>query len=203
MPDRPSARAVRNALDAAALVTVGIGSNIDPQRAIAAGLDRLAADFGPLTVSPAYRSAAIGFDGPPFINLVVRFPTRCSAAATATALRRIEYDHGRAPDAAKFSSRQLDLDLLLYGNLCCTDAGLELPRSDILDYAYTLWPLADIAGDELHPALGISYGELRRCFPQTQPLEPIALAWQAPADRNRQHPSPPAHRPGDANFATT
>lgn len=203
MSDRPPATAGRNGRDAATLVTVGIGSNIDPQRAIAAGLDRLAADFGPLTISPAYRSAAIGFDGPPFINLVVRFPTRHRAAATAAALRRIEYDHGRAPGATKFSSRQLDLDLLLYGSLCCTGAGLELPRRDILDYAYTLWPLADIAGDELHPALGISYGELRRCFPHAQPLEPITLAWQAPTDRSRQHQSPSTHRHGDAVFATT
>ena len=169
-----------NAAPSPARVSVGVGSNIDPLRAIASGLDQLEAAFGPLEVSPAYHSAAIGFDGPPFINLVVRFSTRRGPAEVAARLRRIEYAHGRAPDTTKFSSRRLDLDLLLHGKVCNDD--LALPRPDILDYAYILWPLADIAGSELHPGLGLSYDELRAAFPHAQSLRRIAFAWRSAAN---------------------
>src|SRR5690606_30569070 len=121
------------------LVHVGMGSNIRPQREIRAGLDRLAACFGRLTVSPAYRCAAIGFNGPPFINLVVSFTTTLGLADVVSILRRLERSRSYsrpqkiagskfwrhvvttrravATDGTrqkKFSSRVLDLDLLLY-----------------------------------------------------------------------------------------
>jgi len=56
-------------------VYIGVGSNIDPCLEIALGLEQLASVFGRLEISQAYRSAAVGFEGPPFINLVVGFTT--------------------------------------------------------------------------------------------------------------------------------
>jgi len=183
-----------------------MGSNIRPQREIRAGLDRLAACFGRLTVSPAYRCAAIGFNGPPFINLVVSFTTTLGLADVVSILRRLERSRSYsrpqkiagskfwrhvvttrravATDGTrqkKFSSRVLDLDLLLYGDHCEKRDGLELPRPDIVAYAYVLWPLADIAAHAVHPALKISYRELRKRFSDIQSVRRMAFCWRGTA----------------------
>ena len=52
-------------------VYLGVGSNIERERYITAGLDALDALFGGLQISSVYGSAAIGYSGQPFLNLVV------------------------------------------------------------------------------------------------------------------------------------
>jgi 2-amino-4-hydroxy-6-hydroxymethyldihydropteridine diphosphokinase len=158
-------------------VYIGIGSNIERNAHIAAALDRLAVLFGKLIVSPVYESEAIGFVGQPFLNLVVRIDTELSVSALVTLLRAIERDNGHTGNSPKFSDRSLDLDLLTYGEICGTVDSIVLPRADIVDYAYVLWPLVDIAGDVLHPVLGISYRLLKQQFIPAQKLWPIPFLW--------------------------
>lgn len=159
-------------------VYIGIGSNIERERHIVAALDGLAAELGDLQVSPVYESEAIGFAGAAFFNLVVGVDTALSIAQLATCLRAIENDNGNPGHLPKFSARSLDLDLLLYGDCCGTVDSIELPRADITDYAYALWPLVDIAGAELHPQLQISYRELRQQFGDVQKLWPVSFVWR-------------------------
>ena len=59
-------------------VYLGVGSNIHREKHIKAGLTMLAAEFGELVVSPIYESEAVGFDGDPFLNLVVGLETDLS-----------------------------------------------------------------------------------------------------------------------------
>ena len=54
-----------------ARVYLSLGSNIEPRRYLNVALDELRARFGAIDVSPAYRSAAVGFDGTDFVNLAV------------------------------------------------------------------------------------------------------------------------------------
>jgi len=159
-------------------VYIGIGSNIERERHIAEALERLDATFGKLLLSPVYESEAIGFDGAAFYNLVAGFDTDRSIPQLATLLRAIEAENGNPGHLPKFSARSLDLDLLIYGNKCGNSDGIELPRADITDYAYALWPLADIAATELHPQLGISYRDLREQFPTAQ--QEAQKLWLAP-----------------------
>ena len=58
-------------VQAAVTVLLSLGSNVEPERHLRAALEELRARFGALTVSPAYRTAAVGFDGAPFINNAV------------------------------------------------------------------------------------------------------------------------------------
>ena len=53
-----------------ASVYLGVGSNIERERYITAGLDALRGLFGEFALSSVYDSSAIGFDGQPFLNLV-------------------------------------------------------------------------------------------------------------------------------------
>lgn len=159
-------------------VHIGIGSNIEPERHIVAALDALAAAHGELLVSPVYESEAIGFSGPPFLNLVVAFDTELSLEALSQQLRALERGNNYLGGAEKFSSRTLDLDLLLYGDAVGRFGAVTLPRADIADYAYTLWPLADIAGDARHPVTGIAYRDMKRQFAAAQKLRVVAFAWR-------------------------
>jgi 2-amino-4-hydroxy-6-hydroxymethyldihydropteridine diphosphokinase len=157
---------------------IGIGSNIDRYRHIGAALDSLGEAFGGLRLSPVYECEAMGFEGAPFLNLVAGVTTVLPLPELVGLLRRIEHANGYPGGAPKFSSRSLDLDLLTYGDLCGAFDGVILPRGDITAYAYVLWPLADIAGQERHPASGISYLHLKQQFSPRQQVRPVSFEWR-------------------------
>lgn len=142
------------------LCFVSVGSNIDKEKNIKAGLQSLRETFGELIVSPIYETVAVGFEGDDFYNLVVSFESELSAQVIFQKLRELEFVHGRLPNSQKFSPRTLDLDLLLYGDEIIDDDVLKLPRSDIEKYTFVLQPLADIAPNLRHPVLQKTYQEL-------------------------------------------
>jgi 2-amino-4-hydroxy-6-hydroxymethyldihydropteridine diphosphokinase len=93
-------------------------------------------------------------------------------------LHAIEDRHGRRREGPRFSSRTLDIDLLLYGDRVLDEGKLQLPRDEITRHAFVLWPLAEIAPNERHPVLGVTYDELWRNFDRhKQSLWPIPFAW--------------------------
>ncbi|MFA5493636.1 MAG: 2-amino-4-hydroxy-6-hydroxymethyldihydropteridine diphosphokinase [Porticoccaceae bacterium] len=162
-----------------ARVYVSIGSNIDQQRHIAVCLDALAEHFGDLTLSSVYESEAVGFTGDNFYNLAAGFDCTLGVAALSTLLHRIEDDNGRRRDGPRFSARTLDIDILTYDAIAGEIDGILLPRDEILDNAFVLWPLAEIAADERHPVEGKSYGELWRRYDKNgQKLWPIDFTWR-------------------------
>lgn len=158
-------------------VYIGVGSNVDRDRHIRAGLDALAREFGELQVSPVYESEAVGFDGSPFLNLVVGIRTGKTVAGLSRCLKAIEADNGRQPNARRFSPRTLDLDILTYGDLDRSRDGVEIPRQEILLNAFVLKPLADLAGDCRHPVDGRTYRELWQSYHSDQKLWPVAFHW--------------------------
>jgi 2-amino-4-hydroxy-6-hydroxymethyldihydropteridine diphosphokinase len=141
-------------------IYLGIGSNIDPEKNIAEGLKSLDVFFSILEISPTYLARPFGFDGDDFYNLVVCANTNLSITEIVKALRQIEFNHGRPEHAVKFSSRTLDIDLLLFGDYVGKIAEYKIPRSDIDKFDFVLRPLQDIAGCGIHPVSGKSFAEL-------------------------------------------
>ena len=88
------------------------------------------------------------------------FDTGLAPVALTHALHEIEAALGREHSIARYSSRTLDLDLLLYEDWVIDEDGLQLPRDDILQFAFVLRPLAEIAGARRHPVSGRSFREL-------------------------------------------
>ena len=165
-------------------IYISLGSNIERERHIRAGLDALQTEFGELQVSRVFESEAVGFNGRPFYNLVVGADTELPLATLCQRLRAMEFAHGREPDAKKFAPRTLDLDLLLYGELVC-ETPLVLPRGEILTNAFVLWPLAELAPGLRHPIDGRTMYELWECYDKaSQQLNPIPFHWEA---RELQH----------------
>lgn len=158
-------------------VWVSIGSNLDRERNIRAAVAQLHARFGALRLSRVYESPAVGFAGGAFYNLVAGFDTDQSPSELIAALRAIEDALDRVRGGAKFSSRTIDIDLLTYGDEVVDHEGLHLPRDEILKYAFVLGPLAEVAPEDRHPVLGLSYRGLWESFDKDgQPLTPLELA---------------------------
>ncbi len=162
-----------------ARIYLGVGSNIERERYIVAGLDALQRMFGELEVSPVYDSEAVGFEGQPFLNLVVSADTDMPLAELATSLRHLEYEHGRPQNAQPNSPRQLDIDILFYECLVGVFDGVELPRGEILYNAFVLRPLADLAPNLVHPVAEKTIRELWRDYDQSsQSLRGVNFDWR-------------------------
>jgi len=144
---------------------LSLGSNVEPEQNLRAALRELRARFGDLTISPLYRFPAVGFDGPDFLNLAVGIDTDLSPGLLDDWLHALEDRHGRRRDVPRFSSRTLDVDIVLFGDQVFKGPGnLEVPRPE-LKHAFVLKPLADIAPGVMHPLLGKNIGQLWREFP--------------------------------------
>ena len=160
-------------------VYLGVGSNIERERYITAGLDALQDLFGDMILSPVYDSEAIGFEGQPFLNMVVGVDTGMGVGEMARKLRHIENEHGRPANASRFSARQLDIDILTYGADIGVIEGVELPRGEILENAFVLCPLADVAPEEVHPVAGLNYRSLWQAYDKTsQSLQQVEFQWR-------------------------
>jgi 2-amino-4-hydroxy-6-hydroxymethyldihydropteridine diphosphokinase len=158
-------------------IWLSIGTNIDREGNLRAAIQSLRQRFGPLILSPVYETASVGFKGDPFYNMVVGCNSGLSAHETSAALKQIEVDQGRRRAQPKFSSRTIDIDLLTYEHLCINQGGLQIPRDEILNYAFVLKPLADVAPDHQHPSLEQSYAELWHAFSGDRQLIQIDFHW--------------------------
>lgn len=133
------------------IVYLGMGSNVDAEKHVRAGLAELRQDFGAVQLSPVYRSAAVGFEGDDFLNLVARIETGLQPLQLKHWLNDLENRYGRLRGVAKFSDRTLDIDILMYDDLYVRLPELALPRGEILHFAHVLKPLADLAPELVHP----------------------------------------------------
>lgn len=161
-------------------VWLSLGSNVERDKHIRAALQALAARFGELVVSPVYDCAAVGFTGDPFLNLVVGIETDLPVGALAAWLRALEEANGRQREAGRrYNDRTLDIDILTCGTQHGTVDGIALPRAEILKHAFVLRPLADVAPDEPHPALGVTYRELlaQKDF-SSQSMQRVDFSWR-------------------------
>jgi 2-amino-4-hydroxy-6-hydroxymethyldihydropteridine diphosphokinase len=135
-------------------VHVGAGSNADPVRALQRAVAELEREFGAVTCSRVYRSAAVGLPAAPYLNLVVALSTQRDADSVRETLRAIETLAGRT--RADPAVCELDLDLLLYG--AAVDASRRLPRPGLLAMPYVLGPLAELVPELEHPVTGERLG---------------------------------------------
>ncbi|MCP1513169.1 MULTISPECIES: 2-amino-4-hydroxy-6-hydroxymethyldihydropteridine diphosphokinase [Pseudomonas] len=157
-------------------VYLGLGSNIERERHLRAGLDALAGLLVDIRCSAVFESQPVGIKSGPFFNLVVSAYTDLALMELDRRLKLIEADNGRyAPDR---KGLPLDIDVLLYGELVGNFDGLVLPRAEILKNAFVLWPLSLMAPDRMHPEAGKTMAHLWRDAHIDQVLAPVAFEWQ-------------------------
>ena len=158
-------------------VYLGLGSNVQREAHLCAGLDALAGLLSDMRCSPVFESHAVGIKSGNFFNLVVVGDTELSLLELDRRLKFIEADNGRyAPDR---KGLPLDIDVLLFGEQVGNFNGLILPRAEILKNAFVLWPLALLAPQLQHPVDGRSFAELWASAQIDQQLWPAAFQWRS------------------------
>jgi len=148
------------------LVHLNIGSNQNRRTNIRLAVESLESHFPEIVLSSLFESPSEGFKGNDFYNVGVNINTLKTANEVVDILRNIENSLGRDRSLPKFSSRIIDLDLVLYGGII--DETLNIPRKDILKYAFVLAPLAELNLEEIHPLEGTSYQSLWKTFQSEQ-----------------------------------
>lgn len=160
-------------------VALSLGSNINPYQHIGMALDALQERYGDLRTSSVFESEAVGFNGANFLNMVVLIETDESLAVLVKFLKHFEDENGRARNTPKFSGRTVDVDVLTYGKCCGDLQGVQLPRPEILENAYVLWPLSQVLDDDIHPSTALTYGELWNKYEKSrQKIWSIDFKWQ-------------------------
>lgn len=128
-------------------VYIGLGSNLDdPQHQIDSAVDTLknSQDIFDVRCSHYYGSQAIGpGEQPDYINAAVECLTSLSPLALLAQLQQIENAHGRQRKI-RWGARTLDLDLLLYDDICINEANLQIPHPELQNRNFVLYPLQDL-----------------------------------------------------------
>jgi 2-amino-4-hydroxy-6-hydroxymethyldihydropteridine diphosphokinase len=102
-------------------------------------------------------------------NVCDNVETQKSASEVINILHQIEDSIGRNRKLPKFSSRIIDLDLVLFDDLI--DEKLNIPRKDILKYAFVLAPLFELNPEGVHPEKKVPYSNLWEDFQSNQDFD--------------------------------
>lgn len=158
-----------------AVAYLGLGSNVgDRERNLEKALELLGAEMVVCEVSLLYETEPVGFaDQPWFLNAVCRVETDLSPRELLQAIKRVEKEAGREP-TFRWGPRVIDVDILLYDEICLSEPDLEIPHPRLAERAFVLTPLREIAGDIVHPATGARIADLE----QDAARGPLVRLWR-------------------------
>jgi 2-amino-4-hydroxy-6-hydroxymethyldihydropteridine diphosphokinase len=137
---------------------IGIGSNLDDRLANirqAICHIREAARIKVLRVSPIYETLSEGGpEGQPdYLNLVIEIKTDYPPVELLAVLKEAEKVLGRKPREARWDHREIDFDILVYGDLIVKEQNLIVPHPLMHKRFFVLKPLHDLNPDWEHPVL--------------------------------------------------
>lgn len=136
------------------VATLLLGSNLgDRTGALAEAERRLDALFGepPFERSEILETEAVGFDGPAFLNEILRYRCRIGALELLDACKGIEREMGRtdppeyAADGRRiYHNRTIDIDILFLGDLTLRSERLTLPHPQVASRPFVIQLLQKI-----------------------------------------------------------
>lgn len=135
-------------------IFISIGSNLgnreaNIQKAIHFLFERVGAI---LKISTVYETPALGFEGNPFLNLVVVLSTDLAPRDLMKELLQIEKDLGRVRQSEEgYISRTIDLDILFYEDRILDTEDLVIPHKELQNRKFVLMPLKDVDAAKVHP----------------------------------------------------
>jgi 2-amino-4-hydroxy-6-hydroxymethyldihydropteridine diphosphokinase len=142
-------------------VYLGLGTNLGERLTnLRSAVKALAPPVTVLAESPVYETPAWGVeDQPGFLNMAVKAETELAPMELRDHVKLIEGELGRTP-TYHWGPRLIDIDILFYDDLIVDTLELVIPHPQLHKRPFVLVPLETIGGEVVHPALGLSVGEL-------------------------------------------
>jgi len=110
--------------------------------------------------SNIYETEPVGNKNQPtFLNIAVEIETELNPLELLSEIKKIEYELGRTP-CEKWGPRIIDIDIILYGNVCINEKQLVLPHAEFRKRRFVLQPLAELCSNEVDPITGMTIEEL-------------------------------------------
>ena len=145
-------------------VLLGLGSNLGDRDAnLVAALDRLEEDNALSVVAMSRIRTTSPVGGPPqpdYRNAAALADTHLPPEKLLAAMQRAEASVGRRRGGERWGAREVDVDLLLYGDEVIDEPDLTVPHPRMAQRRFVLEPAAEIAPDMVHPASGRTMREL-------------------------------------------
>ncbi|KKB63074.1 2-amino-4-hydroxy-6-hydroxymethyldihydropteridine pyrophosphokinase [Robbsia andropogonis] len=135
---------------------LGLGANLgDARQSLKDAVIALAQRPGIIVLgkSSLYRSAPIDASGGDYLNLVVAIGTLLPPRFLLELCQGIEHEFGRERPYHN-APRTLDVDILLYGDVCLDEPDLAIPHPRLTERAFALQPLLELDGDVVVPGKG-------------------------------------------------
>lgn len=138
---------------------IGVGSNVgDRLKNVRQAIHQLEEleKFEVRKISPVYETEPQGgpqgqFD---YLNLVIEADTGFSPRDLLSRLQAIEENIGRKHRHLRWDKREIDLDILLYGDMVIAEEDLTIPHVHMQKRFFVLKPLSDLNPELNHPVLG-------------------------------------------------
>lgn len=146
-------------------VFLGLGTNLGNRKAnLRKAVEMIGKHIGKVIKSSSvYETAPWGFEAETdFLNMVVRVDTNYSPSEVMKNITGIESMLGRERNQDRYSSRVIDIDILLFDDLIINENGLKIPHPLLHERRFVLVPLNEIASDIIHPVLKMTISSLLR-----------------------------------------
>ena len=139
-------------MNEAHLAYLNLGSNIQPETNLLKAV-KLLSEYGKVQkISSVWESKSVGAEGPNYLNVCILFKsTFTQADLKEQVIHPLEAQLGRKRSADKYSSRPIDIDMVLFDGKPVNDNFWEL--------AYVVVPLAEIYPKYQNPATGEKVSE--------------------------------------------